>query len=383
MIAAASMSRRRVIAGLALLDAALLLAAVVASPQHAAPAPRDAPSRPDAGRYDALLAEKGLAGALQSLDSLATRDSVVLRNGHQLAHAFGRRAVETGGGDGSVITQCTPTFASGCYHGVVEGFIRLRGNVDVAELERLCGTRRRTDEPGVVYECVHGLGHGMFSAEGLPAALRHCDAVSRASLAASCRSGVFMEAITGAIREAPGDHSHADHPGDGPPRATGDGDLYAPCNRFEGKYAQDCWLFQGFVILRATKFDPRLAFRTCDAAPGNRAGDCYESLGHQLAGLFQRGDAWIIEQCGIGRSELAPRCAGGAALALAGLDWSGRRAARFCDRVPQDWRPDCYLAAASLITEVARPADLSWLCARGTHYGYSLCSIASPRGESL
>ena len=255
----------------------------------------------------------------------------------------------------------------------------MRGGVDMTELERLCGTREPTEEPGVVFECVHGLGHGMFGAEGLPAALRHCDAVSRAALAASCRSGVFMEAITGMVRDAPGARNHANHHGGKPaPGRSVGGDVYAPCDRFEGEYARSCWLFQGFLILHATKFDPRLAFQTCDAAPRNRAGDCYESLGHQLAGLFQRDDGWVVEQCRIGRSELAPRCAGGAALALAGLDWSGRRAARFCDRVPEGWRHACYGAAASLLIELARPADLSWLCARGTQYGYSLCGRASP-----
>ena len=372
--------RRRVITWLALLDVGLVLAAVVGAPQHAAPAPLPgAAAGLDASRYDELLAERGLAGALQTLDSLAKRNSAVLRDGHQLAHALGRRAVETARGNASVISQCTPAFASGCYHGVVEAFVRLRGRVDMAELEKLCGSRGPTDQPGVVYECVHGLGHGMLSAETLPTALRHCDALSRSSLAASCRSGVFMETITAAVRDGPGVPDRADHHHGGKPTPgrSGDGDVYAPCDRFEGEYARSCWLFQGFLILRATNFDPRLAFRTCDAAPGNRAGDCYESLGHQLAGLFQSGDLWMVEQCRMGRSELAPRCAGGAALALAGLDWSGRRTARFCDEVPEDWRHDCYGAAASLLTELARPEDLNWLCARGAHYGYSLCREAS------
>jgi hypothetical protein len=371
----ASVPRRRVIAWLALLDTGLVLAAVVGAPHQAAPAPSPGPiARLDVSRVDELLVGRGLGGALETLDSLAKRDSLVLRDGHQLAHALGRRAVEMRGGNASVIRQCTPAFASGCYHGVVEAFVRLRGGVHMAELEELCGSRGPTDQPGVVYECVHGLGHGMFSAEGLQGALRHCGSVSRSSLAASCRSGVFMEAVTAAIRDVPGAHDHANHHDGKPaPGRSGGGDVYAPCDRFEGEYARSCWLFQGFVILHATRFDPRLAFETCDAAPGNRAGDCSESLGHQLAGLFQRGDRWVVEQCRLGRSELAPRCAGGAALALAGMDWSGRRAARFCDDGPEDWRHACYGAAASLLTELARPADLSWLCARGTQYGYSLC----------
>jgi hypothetical protein len=94
--------------------------------------PRVAPA------FDTLRRGGSLAAALDVLERAAASDSVVLRDGHQLAHALGRLAVAESGGDGSVVSQCRPDFASGCYHGVVEVCVQARGRVDMTELEHLC-----------------------------------------------------------------------------------------------------------------------------------------------------------------------------------------------------------------------------------------------------
>ena len=354
----------RLLIVLLVIDAALLFA-VARRPSNDDP-------KPDVGRFYARLADEGLANALQDLEALARRDSVILRNGHQLAHALGRRAVEMAHFDGRVVTQCTASFASGCYHGVVEALVHARGDVDMAELERVCVTAGRAEQPGATYECIHGVGHGVLGAVGLNArdALRHCGELSSPVLLASCRSGVFMEAITAAVARSGAPGGHADHAHHGDGEQSGDthalvvdpANPFAPCDAFQGQEARACWLFQGFVILRANRFDVRSAFETCDRAPAGQSGNCYESLGHQLAGLFQRGDNWIREQCGMGRPDVAPRCAGGAALALTGADWSGRRTAAFCAASPDPWRQTCSETGWGLLEQLASPADAASYC---------------------
>jgi hypothetical protein len=191
-----------------------------------------------------------------------------------------------------------------------------------------------------------------------------------------------MEAITSAVAGpgAQGAHVHAgeEHHGPAAGRLTLDpADSYAPCDRFADPYAESCWLFQGFVILRLDGFDPARALHTCDAAPSGWSGRCYESVGHQVAGLFQRGDEWIVEQCRKGRPALAPRCAAGAALALAAGDWSGGRAGRFCAASPGEWKTACYHMTAVALTALASAGRRATLCAEVEPAYSEVCRRAS------
>ena len=314
-----------------------------------------------------VLAPGGLAASLDRLQRAAAQDTLVLREGHQVAHALGRQAVRASGGDASVIGQCRPDFGSGCYHGVVEAFVQTRGRVDMAELELMCVAAGSDERPGPVSECMHGLGHGVLAATGfdLPATLHLCDDL-RPAFRDPCYSGAFMETINSAMgvglrgAAAPGRH-HAGMASANAP-SVDPADPYSPCDRFDNPYGSACWLLQGFLILRRVGYDAGEAFRICDGAPTGRVTGCYESIGHQLTGLFQRDDAWIIAQCGRGRAELAPVCAGGAAHALAQIDWSGGRAARFCAAALPEWKEACYRTAAAVLATLTPRDERTALC---------------------
>jgi hypothetical protein len=240
---------------------------------------------------------------------------------------------------------------------VVEASLKLRGRVDMPELQRLCAGPGGERAPGAVHECVHGLGHGVLGALGMEVAtaLRHCDALARPNWVIACREGTFMEAITaGAEAQTEPEHarkSHGRHTGRGLHIDTAD--PYSPCDAYDDPEAESCWLFQGFLILRRVAFDAGSALGVCDAAPSGRVERCYQSVGHQLAGLFQRSDAWVIEQCGKGDSSRADACASGAALALASMDWSGARVRRYCGSVPAAWRKSCSATAAEALALVS------------------------------
>jgi hypothetical protein len=318
---------------------------------------------------EVILRRTGLATALDSLEQRTARDSAVLRGGHQMAHALGREAVAIHGGDASIIRECRPTFGSGCYHGVVEATLNRAGRIDIAQLERLCVDIEGPSSPGTSYECLHGVGHGVLGAVryDLESALRYCDALSTARRAESCHSGAFMEAIGGAMGAPMLHQSHLHAAGQehaaAPTLVIDPANPYSPCAAFHDPYATSCWLFQGFVILRANDFDAGRALHVCDGAPDGRAPRCYESVGHQVTGLFQHDDAWILGQCARGSPALAARCAGGATLALDAMDWSGQRAARFCAAVPTGWKEVCYRSAAGALVDRATPAQRVQFCA--------------------
>jgi hypothetical protein len=224
---------------------------------------------------------------------------------------------------------------------------------------------------------MHGLGHGVLGVLGLDyrRALEHCDELSRPRFARSCEEGVYMEAIDDAVagRSGQGDQhahgagAHHSHAASGQGRIRiNPGDPYSPCSAVTD--AASCWLFQGFLILRRTGFDVARTLRTCDGAPESRARECYVSVGHQLTGLLQRDDQWLLRQCGLGRPDLAPACAEGATLALNAIDWSGGRSSRFCAAAPESWKSGCYSAAASSLALYAPAAAVDRFCVSAGGY---------------
>lgn len=207
----------------------------------------------------AALTRQGLGASLDLLDRAAAEDSAVLRDGHQLAHALGRLAVEQRGADASVIAECRPSFASGCFHGVVEALVEARGRVDMVELRRMCGAAGSEERPGPVYECIHGVGHGMLGSVGdLETALRDCDSLEPA-LDAWCRDGVFTEGLGLVLVEGSGGHApgpashhegmeHAGHAGAADSHAQqlaiDPADPYSPWDRFDGRHGSACCVFR-------------------------------------------------------------------------------------------------------------------------------------------
>jgi hypothetical protein len=318
-----------------------------------------------------ILRRDGLTAALDSLDARAVRDSSLLAAGHQMSHALGRKAVNARAGDPGVLAECRPAFASGCYHGVVEAALQIAGRIDMTRFERLCMRLADSTGPAASFECLHGVGHGVLGARAfdLRATLHDCDALSTTRRATSCHLGAFMEAVNVALGELPlasngqpVGHDAMHHSTSRAPLAIDPLDPYSPCRNVEEPYASSCWLFQGFVILRGTGFDAGRALAVCDSAPPGRVARCYESIGHQITGLFQRDDAWILGQCGRGRAGLAGHCAAGATLALDAMDWSGRRAMRLCAAAPGAWKNTCYRTAANGLTDLATPARRATLC---------------------
>lgn len=317
---------------------------------------------------EAVLESHGLAAALDSLANRASSDTALQREGHQMAHVLGRRAVAERGGDAGVIRECRPMFASGCYHGVIEASLHNAGRIDMSELERLCLSVDNAQRPGPAFECIHGLGHGVLGVRGydVETTLKDCDALSTSRLVASCHAGVFMEAINVGVGRPAMHDAHQHRGGHQAPLARGidvdAADPYSPCQAYGDPYASSCWLFQGFLILRANGFDAARALSVCDRAPDRRAARCYESVGHQLTGLLQKGNRWILDQCARGQAALARHCAAGATLALNGTDWTGSRAADLCAAAPRDWKETCYRTASNALVDLAPAAQRAGFC---------------------
>ena len=187
----------------------LALAGLIALTSTAAAAPAapaeecgKAPSEGKASCYekalDKVLAEQGTEAALSALERYTKDDPVALREAHPLVHHIGRRSFAFYKDARIAMSHCKDTFWSGCYHGVLEGYLGSLPEIEPRHVVPLCedegNTKRSLFEK---YNCVHGLGHGLtinFQHDVLKS-LAFCDALPTDWDRQSCYGGVFMEMI--------------------------------------------------------------------------------------------------------------------------------------------------------------------------------------------
>jgi hypothetical protein len=114
---------------------------------------------------------------------------------HDLAHVVGKAMYDRYGTDG--VARCTADFNYACFHAAVgQAFIE-SGVGSVPMILGACDTQPE-DEYGTpfIYNCIHGIGHGIATAEALDVdrSLGACDALfDDERERRHCYSGVFME----------------------------------------------------------------------------------------------------------------------------------------------------------------------------------------------
>jgi len=95
---------------------------------------------------DAVLRVQGPSEALLALDDLALYDSDVMRDAHPYAHRLGRQIYAYYTNFPKAFSQCEPRYASGCYHGVLEGFLNSKKNgIRVAYNDGIKSKRRNNE----------------------------------------------------------------------------------------------------------------------------------------------------------------------------------------------------------------------------------------------
>jgi hypothetical protein len=122
---------------------------------------------------------------------------------------------------GATFAECTPSFQSGCYHGVIQAYFAERqatqGTTLGAEpMNRLCEAHRGPDgNRWLLFQCVHGIGHGLVALyeDHLPRALEGCDLLRDEWEREGCYGGAFMENVVNATmpHHGPRPDAHAQH----------------------------------------------------------------------------------------------------------------------------------------------------------------------------
>ena len=315
--------------------------------------------------------DRGVRAALDSLAVLARADSQLELMGHQVAHGLGRYAVARRGYDAAVFAECRPTFFSGCYHGVLEGWLAGHPGADAASLRGLCTSPAMSRLPPYAFrECAHGLGHGITAMHGhdLFAALPDCDrAVSGELARRECYDGVFMENVVhslGTAAFAVGDaeaerHAHARDDR----RLLKADDPVFPCDSVAAAHAPSCWAYQPVVFFDAFHGDVGRIVRACDGAPGASAAACWRGIGKQTLGRLPERPDSVVRVCAASPRH-AGDCIGGMVEFYVDQEWKPDAALAFCAGVPAVMKDACFRAVGERIAWIdPAPAAIRAACA--------------------
>jgi len=274
------------------------------------------------GVFGGYLANHTTTEALGLLQCLMDADANIELDCHPVAHAIGRDTFSAKGTVDAAFGACDPTCHSGCYHGVMERFLRgdsadTGGHISFAELAAKVAT---ACDPSVDqrlrFQCLHGLGHAImyYSGYALDTSLHLCDATADDWSKSSCYGGVFMENLVAA---------------DPSLRDLSPTDYHYPCDAVAEPYKGDCYSMQT-SRMSEMGLGPAAILAEC-AKAGAYEASCSASLGRDLSNEARVGDPRAVAQvCELATGEQRDACTRGVIYALADNTWDGRYAFRYC-----------------------------------------------------
>jgi hypothetical protein len=301
---------------------------------------------------------RGPQVALRQLDELQGRDTVVAGFCHQITHEIGHAALARYHGDAAkALGQGAMTCWSGYYHGVIErAFAGIPRNQVQANARSMCASLS-TAATFVLYQCVHGLGHGLmiYSGGDLTYSLRVCDALPDGWNQTSCTGGVFMQAFLPAM---PGMQA-----AELPMTKRQARNLLYPCPAVAERDKLYCYLQITDRILPHVGYDWRVASGWCRRAEKQWIATCFQSLGRDVSGNTHQDTKLIAQLCRLARPN-SDECMYGAVRDVTSNDANGVRAAKLCLHQEELSADRCFAAIGTILGGLSTtPEGRRSLCA--------------------
>jgi cytochrome c553 len=261
---------------------------------------------------------------------------------HQIAHAVGHGGLAHYKGNAAkALSQGAMTCNSGYYHGVIErAFAGVPRERVIRIARRLCTGHAVTKEEFLLYQCVHGLGHGLmiYSGLDLPWSLKVCDRLQTDFDRVSCTGGVFMQNLM---------------PGMGTSRYLRKNDPIYPCNAVSERHKVYCYLMVTSRILSLDGYNWRKTAEWCRRSERGWVTTCFESYGRDASGTAQYDPRRTIRLC-LFAGRNAGDCIYGAA-----RDWGnnyagGPEASRLCAASPTRYRGRCFEGIGTILGALHR-----------------------------
>ena len=332
--------------------------------------------------YEAALSAPAGRGqvkvAMGALGQLALEDPDIRRTGHVYAHAIGIAAGSSRGDVAKTFTQCSESFQSGCYHGVIQAWFSGVDSLGAIDANSLCAPFRVNEKDRWLrFQCVHGMGHGltMLYQHDLPKGLAGCDLLTEWWDRHSCYSGAFMENIVNvtmphhpasSMTHAGMNHGeHKEHDAHSAEhhertafKAVDPSDQLYPCSIMPERYLSACYEMQTSVMLHNNKGDIGGAAKSCEAAPAAMRTICFASLGRDISSYSQQNHAEVIRLCSMAPDRYQPWCYFGVVKNFIDLEARPGDGLALCRSVPTiEGKAMCYQAVGEQILVLSGNPD--------------------------
>jgi mono/diheme cytochrome c family protein len=289
-----------------------------------------------------LAYREGPAKALATLDTDSRSVPGVEADCHQIAHAVGHAGLAYyHGNPAEALAHGAMTCNSGYYHGVIELSIAGLPRTKVIKIARkLCTSPSVTKEDFLLYQCVHGLGHGLmiYSGDDLPYSLHVCDQLTTSFDQISCTGGVFMQNLaTGMVSSR---YISAKNP------------IY-PCNIVNQRHKYYCYLQVTERILQVVGYNwPKVA-AWCRRSEAGWVATCFQSMGRDASGYSQYHPEQTLPICA-DAGDMEGECIYGSSRDYANNFAGGKEAAVFCNLAPGRYRARCYEGIGTILGALHR-----------------------------
>src|SRR5919201_6233022 len=290
---------------------------------------------------------EGPQAALTRLASSMRSNRLVDGGCHQIAHEIGHAGyIRYHDNAAQALAHGSMTCWSGYYHGVIE---RAFGGVPRSKVAaiagKLCTGREITRTYFLLYQCVHGLGHGLmiYSLNDLPYSLRVCDSLATRWDQSSCTGGVFMQNFL------PGPMQLT------PTKWLKRSDLLYPCDTVKSRDKLYCYLMITSRILPVVHYDWRKAAAWCNRAEKAWIATCFQSLGRDASGFSVQNPRRIVQICRVAGS-IERECIYGGSRDLTSNDAGPRRATEMCLLAPAATRSYCFYGIGTILGGFANEA---------------------------
>jgi hypothetical protein len=300
-----------------------------------------------------LAYREGPTAAIDLVSRMLGENVAAVRDDcHTILHSIGSATLARFEGDAAgAMGLGSMVCGSGYYHGLIEYALKATRTEKqlVAKVVGMCSDRASLNTAFLLYQCVHGLGHGLmiFSGLTLPWALSMCSKLDGEWMQRSCSGGVFMQNFNLPSKLSPFTS-----------RFVSKKNLLYPCDWVSDKYKYYCYLQITEHILYSTNYDWKKAASECVRAGSPWTALCFQSYGRDATGQARYKPDGAYDLCRLTGSHLAD-CVFGAARDFANNDVNGRRAAEFCALVPTRIRGFCFYGIGTILVTFGH--DASWL----------------------
>jgi hypothetical protein len=326
--------------------------------------------------FERIIQTQGTGAALDTLQQLSSADPDVRHYSHPYTHHIGKFTFTHYKDAATAFAHCKDTFWSGCYHGVLEGYVSQFPNLAPKDIATVCSGVKDAQRPTFMkFQCVHGLGHGltMHFQHDLFKSLTYCDALPTTWDQESCYGGAFMENVIWFQTRPHADHGDHAEPA-GPAKMLDPSDPHYPCNAVGKHYQRSCYMMQTSAMLTFNGYDFPKTFEECEKAPADLVETCVRSLGRDVSGYTLTNAERVRTLCQLGPPNRIGQCFRGAAKDFGFTHASPQRSIALCRIVDGPYKADCYTAVQEFLVDFhADQAKRNMECRTADEAYQSIC----------